>query len=228
MSEAAQGGERFAAAHRALAADPAIQFRMAPHAPSPPPTPPEWLVWLMDKLKPVGRFFDWLSSWMPDAPWARIILWGLIAAAAAFVLVTVIDRVRHGAWRWPTRQRRARDVAATPVEEEWAPAAAPARAWLEEADALAARGRYAEALHHLLFRSIEDIAQRRPQLARPSLTSREIAAARGIPAMARALFAGIAGKVERSLFGGHAVGAEDWRTARAAYADFALPGQWRG
>jgi hypothetical protein len=62
---------------------------------------------------------------------------------------------------------------------------------------------------------------------RPALTSRELAAAEAIPAPARDLFARIARLVERSLFGGRPVAADDWTTARAAYADFALPGTWR-
>lgn len=220
-------GDRLGEAHRALTADPDIQFTMAPRTPPEPWKPPAWLEWLFDKLRPVGRFFSWLSDLMPAAPWARVILWSLIAAAVGFLLFVLIDRVRHGEWRLPGRKKRARQVAAQASEPDWTPDAAPARAWLDEADALAARGLYAEAVHHLLFRSIEDIAQRRPALVRPSLTSRELAAASGIPAIARNLFAGIAGKVEASLFGGRAVSNEDWRGARAAYADFALPGQWR-
>ena len=86
----------------------------------------------------------------------------------------------------------------------------PARAWLDEADALAARGLYAEAVHHLLFRSVEDIQRAARTLVRPSLTSRELAAASGIPTIARELFARIAGYVERSLFGGRPVVADDW------------------
>ena len=118
---------------------------------------------------------------------------------------------------------------AVPVEEEesWAPEAAPARSWLREADALAAQGRYAEAVHHLLFRSIEDIGRRRPRLVRPALTSRELAAAEALPPPARSLFARIAGLVERSLFGGRPVEAGDWTAARSAYADLVLPGTWR-
>jgi hypothetical protein len=113
------------------------------------------------------------------------------------------------------------------AEEEWMPDGAPVRAWLAEADALAAKGRYAEAIHLLLFRSVEDIARRRPQVVRPALTSRELAAAPGVPGSARALFARIAAGVEASLFGGRAVDEEGWVMARAAYADFALPGAWK-
>ena len=221
--------QRFADAHRALRDDPAIQFGMGPAVPPKPPEPPAWLKWLFEHLKPVGRFFDWISSLMPAAPLAQFLLWTVIGALALMLVWMIVTRVRSGEWRVPFKKRRARQVAVGELpEEEWAPDFAPAREWLSEADALAARGLYAEAVHHLLFRSVEDIRQKRPQLVRPSLTSRELAAATGIPTIARELFARIAGYVEHSLFGGHPVGADDWMKARAAYADFALPGQWRG
>jgi len=225
--QAAAAGERLAAAHRALKADPDIQFVLMP-AP-PPPQPPEWLVsfakWLGETLRPVGRAFEWVGSFFPDAPYARILLWTVLALAAAALAVMLYRRLRHGTWRLPRWRRSA--PAEMPAEEEWRPDHAPARSWLEEADALAAQGRYAEAIHHLLFRSIDDIARRRPSLVRPALTSRELASADAVPTGARSLFARIAALVERSLFGGRPVGPSDWSDARAAYADFALPGAWR-
>ncbi|HLL31408.1 MAG TPA: DUF4129 domain-containing protein, partial [Allosphingosinicella sp.] len=154
-------------------------------------------------------------------------LWTVLALAASAFAWMVYRRIRDGEWRLP-RRRRAEQVEAEAEEEAWAPEAAPARSWLREADALAAQGRYAEAVHHLLFRSIEDIGRRRPRLVRPALTSRELAAAEALPVPARSLFSRIAGLVERSLFGGRAVGADDWTEARAAYADLVTPGAWRG
>ena len=135
------------------------------------------------------------------------------------------NRLRHGEWRLrPPRIARGANV---PAEEEWTPEETGARAWLEEADALAREARFAEAIHHLLFRSIEDIASRRPALVRRALTSRELAAAHSIPERARALFAAIARLVERSLFGGRPVNEGDWLQARQAYSDFAVPTAWR-
>jgi hypothetical protein len=224
--QAAIAADRFAAAHHVLRADPSIQFAM--HPVKPPAPPPTWLTnffhWLA--YGPIGRFFGWIGRFMPDAPFARGLLWVLLAALAAVLLWVIVVRLREGQWRLP-RRRRATAVLAEPEEEAWAPDAAPVRAWLQEADALAAEGRYAEAVHHLLFRSIEDIARRRPRLVRPALTSRELAAAEAVPVPARDLFARIARLVERSLFGGRPVSADDWTGARAAYADFALPGTWR-
>jgi hypothetical protein len=224
--QAATAADRFAAAHHALRGDPTIQFTMQPV--KPPAPPPSWLINFIEWLAkgPIGRFFSWIGRHMPEAPIARMLLWVLLAVLAATLIWVIAVRLREGQWRLP-RRRKAIAVAAEPEEEVWAPDAAPVRAWLKEADALAAEGRYAEAVHHLLFRSIEDISRRRPRLVRPALTSRELAAAEAVPAPARDLFARIARLVERSLFGGRPVSLDDWSGARAAYADFALPGTWR-
>jgi len=227
-SQAAAGGaDRFAHAYQALRADSAVQFNLTP--PPSPPTPPEWLRaflrWLGDTLEPVGRALSWLASFFPDAAYARILLWIVIGLGAAALLWALYNRLRHGEWRLrPPRLARGADV---PAEEEWTPEETGARSWLEEADALAREARFAEAIHHLLFRSIEDIASRRPALVRPALTSRELAAAQSIPERARALFAAIARLVERSLFGGRPVNEGDWLQARQAYSDFAVPTAWR-
>ena len=224
---AAEAAQRLHAAHAALRADPDVQFTMLPEP--PPPEPPAWLRalgrFLEHLFRPLVRLLRWIGSWMPDAPVARVVLWTVIALVLTALLWAVVQRFRHGEWRLPRRRRPVAEEVA--VEEDWAPEAAPARAWLQEADALAAAGRYAEAAHCLLIRSVEDVARRRPRLVRPALTSRELARAEALPPRSRDLFAGIAALVERSLFGGRPVGAQDWSAARAAYADFALPQAWR-
>ena len=227
MTNTAGEPDRFPAAHAALKADSSVQFDLT----SPPPSqqPPGWLKalfeWLEKALEPVGRFLRWVGSFMPDAPLARILLWTLLGLAAAALLWGIYQRLKTGRWQLP-RIRRA-PYREAEVEEEWVPGDAPVRSWLAEADALAEQGRYAEAIRHLLFRSIDDISSRRPGAVRPSLTSREISAAEAIPARARGLFVGIVRVVERSLFGGRAVERADWTAARSAYADFALPQAWR-
>lgn len=226
--QAAKGDDaRLAGAYRALRADPAIQFHLTKAA--PPPTAPGWLRrlghWIADIFRPIGRAMAWIDNQMPDAPYARILLWTILALALAGLIWLIVTRLRSGAWQWPRRRRRAAEAAA---DDSWMPDAAPARAWLDEADALAARGAYAEAAHHLLLRSIDDIERRRPRLVRPARTSRDIAADRAMPPHARTIFGNIAALVERSLFGGRAVSADDWAEARAAYADFALAKAWAG
>lgn len=213
-------------AWRALRGDGDVQFDLTPA--EPPPHAPAWLRtlghWIADLFRPVGRAIDWIASQMPAAPYARILLWTVLVTAALGLAWLLVERWRSGEWRLP-RWRRAAE--AEPAEEEWVPEAAPVRAWLQEADALAARGEFAEAVHHLLRRSIDDIAYRRPRLVRPALTSRDIAAAEAIPHEARGLFTRIVATVERSLFGGRAVSADEWTATRAAYADLALAKAWR-
>jgi hypothetical protein len=218
---------QFRRAWRALRGDGGVQFDLTPAVPAP--QAPAWLRtlghWVADVFRPIGRALSWITSQMPEAPYARILLWAVLIAGALALLWMGVQRFRTGEWRLPFWRRRG--DGAVEAEEEWVPEAAPARAWLEEADVLASRGEFAEAVHHLLRRSIDDIAWRKPQLVRPALTSRDIAAADGIPAQARSLFRPIVAIVERSLFGGRPVSADDWSATRAAYADFALPKAWR-
>ena len=209
-----------------MRADSSIQFNL--RAPDPPPQPPEWLRaffhWLGKVLEPVGRFLRWIGSFLPDAPYARILLWTVLVAAAGFLGWAVYNRIRHGEWRI---RRLPHGTAQVEAVEDWVPENEAAQSWLEQADLLARQGQYAEAIHHLLFRSVEDISRRRPNLVRPALTSRELAASQALPAKARELFAAIARLVERSLFGGREIGEPDWLSARESYANFALPGAWR-
>lgn len=206
-----------------------MQFDLKPVP--PPPELPEWVHkvgdWIAWALSPIGHALKWLYSLVPAAPYARILFWAVIVAIALLILWVIIDRVRNGSWRLPRWRRRTPVASTAESESEWAPQAAPVRAWLREADALASEGRYAEAVHHLLIRSIEDITKRRPKLVRPALTSRDIAAAEAMPSGARDIFSRITRIVERSLFGGRAVDSSDWSEARTAYADFVLPKVWK-
>ncbi|MBW6526453.1 DUF4129 domain-containing protein [Sphingomonas sp. RHCKR7] len=222
---------RFAEAHRALLADPAVQFQLTRRP--PPPEPPMWLrrlgEWIEAGLRPLARALRWLGAWLPDLPdlpYARVLLWTVIALLLAGVTWAAVERLRFGHWRWPRWRRRRDGIPETPdATPLFDPA--PVRAWLREADALAAAGRFAEAVHLLLFRSIEDLARRRPGMVQPALTARELAAAPALPPPARARFAAIAGQVERSLYGGRPVDAACWAATRADYAAFALPAAWR-
>ncbi|SNS92621.1 protein of unknown function [Sphingomonas laterariae] len=195
----------FSAAHDRLRADPAIQFDMP--AITPPDPPPEWLIRL---LKATG-------------PYAEYIAWGLLILAGTALLYLIARHLLANGLPFARRGKMEAEAA----EPEWRPEAGPARQLLAEADALAAAGRYAAAVHLLLQRSIEEIERRRPHLIRPAFTSRDIAAANGLPGQTRRVFAGIAAIVEASLFGGREVDAAGWQKARAAYEDFALPQVWR-
>ena len=228
-SGSAAAASRLVAAHRDLVADPDVQFRMVPVPPAAklPPWLDHFLHWLGRGLRPIGRFLAWIGHFIPDAPYARILLWSVIAILAAGLLWMVIERIRYGVWRRPRLNRRRRVEIAPDEMDDWQPQSAPLHEWLAEADALAREGHYAQAVHHLLFRSVEDIGNRRPQAVRPASTSRELANTGAIPPAVRDLFAHIARLVERSLFGGRPVSEGDWQAARQAYADLAQPRTWR-
>jgi hypothetical protein len=197
--------DRFAEAHRALLADGTIQLDLIPVKQAPPPA---W-------LEPLIRFIETIF------PVIRVLFWIAVAAAVLFLVFAIVRRVRDGEWSW--RRKRVAPEAA----ENWLPEEAPARALLREADALAEAGRFDEAAHLLLFRSIEDIDRRRPHLVRPALTSRDLAGAQALPAGPRRSFGDIVMMVERSLFGGRILGKTDWQACRAAYQDFAFASAWK-
>lgn len=193
------------AAHQRLLSHHNLQFDFAPYvAPAQKPLPP-WFEML-------GRLFK------AAAPVVEWVFWGAVAAAVLLILYLVAREL--GFVRWRTKGKR---PAAT---FNYQPDAATARALLADADALAAEGRFAEAVHVLLQRSIDDMRQRRPRAIAASLTSRDIENLPALPAQVRPAFAAMARLVEHSLFGGRPVGQPDFALARSAYEDFALPGAW--
>lgn len=192
----------------AVRADEAIQF--APVT-VPPPKPREpglldaILRWLGEALEPVGRALG--MSW-------PVFKWVLLAIALG-ALVLLVWRMASPALHWRPRRKVA------DADESWTPATSEALALLEDADALAAQGRFDEATHLLLKRSVGQIAAARPDLVEPATTARELAALRALPEAARTAFGTIAARVERSVFALRALGADDWQAARDAYAAFA-------
>ncbi len=185
-----------------------IQF--APVEPKPPPETPGWLErlneWLRELFEPLGRALG--MSW-PTVQWVLIALAVLMALVTAwFLLAPLIER-------WRLRQPAA-------PEEVWSPDRDSAAALLADADRLAGEGRYEDAVHLLLKRSVADIAEARPDWLLPASTAREIALFPKLPERARSAFSVIAERVERSLFALRRLDEADWSAARQAYAEFAL------
>lgn len=199
---AATGGD-FDAAHRALVADRTLQFEM--QGVEAPPPPPGWLQPLVEFLAAMGPVF-------------KLIFWlGLAVLVVAVIWFIARELIRI---RLPDRKK------ALDMDAGWRPAPAAALALLSDADALAAEGRFAEAVHLLLLRSINDIDGRLPNTVRPALTARDIAGLSRLPAAARPAFDRIARVVESSLFGGRPVDRAAFADCRAAYEAFAFPQAW--
>jgi len=161
--------------------------------------------WLGDVFAPLGQLLG--GSWW----WLQ---WVLLAAVAGFVVLMLVRMFGPGG---AARQRQA-----APPVAQWQPDRAATLALLEDADRLAAEGRFDEATRLLLQRSVGHIAAARPDWVEPSSTARELAALPALPDAARTAFRVIAERVERSLFGLRALDRPDWDAARAAYTEFAL------
>jgi hypothetical protein len=199
--------QALAAAHARLLADRSLQFDFKTVT-DPNLRLPHWLeVALKAVGQVVGAIFQGLS------PVMTVVFWGGVALGVAlivFLIVREIVGVRLA------RRRRARPPRAAPVD--WRPEEAKARALLQ--------GAFDEAVHLLLYRSIDDIEGRRPRLVRPALTSRDIAALDAVPGAARSAFAAIAQVVEASFFGGRPADGAAFAECRRAYEAFAFPEAW--
>ncbi|HYI47700.1 MAG TPA: hypothetical protein VEX35_04470 [Allosphingosinicella sp.] len=191
-------GDAFGEAHRQLVADNTIQFDL------PPVQEPN------------------IPDMSGAIPFIQVLFWVAVAGFALFILYLIANRLAGADW---SRRSRGGDEAEA---ESWRPQAREARELLGDADALAAQGLYSEAARLLLFRSIEDIDAKRPDLIRRAFTSRDIAALEEIPPPPRSAFLAIAMMVERSLFAERPLAAGDWASCRSAYESFAFAEGWRG
>ncbi|MBK8199451.1 MAG: DUF4129 domain-containing protein [Acidobacteria bacterium] len=176
----------------------------------PPKPPPSWLKAIADFLQALGPVFQFVF-------WAAVVL--IVAGLLYFIFGEAI-RLRFGG-----RQKN-KVKAEDDVLQDLRPDAAAARSLLDEADALARQGRFAEAVHLLLFRSIEDIQDRVEGGVPTSLTAREIAGLGKLPERAKRGLRPIIQVVERSFFGGRPVDAAGWQEARQSYEDFAFGEGW--
>ena len=175
-----------------------------------PREPPGWIRAIAEFLQALGPLF-------------RLVFW-LIGAAVVLGLLYFLFgeaiRMRLGF------KRKEKTKATDDVLTDIRPDAARARSLLEEADALAREGRFAEAVHLLLFRSIEDVQERLEGGVPTSLTAREIAGLGSLPDRARRALKPIIQIVENSFFGGRDVDADGWQSARRSYEDFAFGEGW--
>jgi len=196
---------KLAAAHEAMLRTPDLQLKFA--AAPPPPPPPHWLEWVAKALEALAPLLKW-------------VFWAGLAAVVALILYFLAREllgVRFG-------RRAARK--AKPSATDWLPDPGRARALLEDADRLAAEGRFDEAARLLLHRSVADFEGRRPGVVRPALTSRDIAHLPSMPERARGAFAAIAAAVETSFFAARPLDAGAFAECRRAYERFAFPEAW--
>jgi len=141
-------------------------------------------------------------------PLALTLLLRFLAYAGAAVLLSLA-----AVWLW-RRLRPAPSDAAVAGDTATAPAEIP----VAEARALAAAGRFGEAIHALLLETLAALS-RASRLA-PSLTSREILARVPLPARAREALSALVLAVELSRFGGARPGEADYRACLERFETF--------
>lgn len=166
-----------------------------------------WLADLLNSLGPVFRFIFYAGL-------------AFVVGTILYFILTQFTDIRFTSLR--KRPQAPKDdvlVAARPDQ-------AVARSLLEEADALARNGQFNEAVHLLLFRSIQDIRSRRDGRLPDALTAREIGELQDLPERPRSALKPIVTLVERSFFGGRDLLQDDWKTARASYEEFAFGEAW--
>jgi len=167
-------------------------------------------------IRAIAAFFGAIGS----------VLGYLLAAIILFAILAGLYMVfgESLTLRWRQKEKSAApDISVMP---DLRPEQGRARALLEDADALAAQGRFSEAVHMLLFRSIDEIREKKSGLIVRSLTAREIGALGDLPDWIKDALSPIIRVVERSFFGGHDVTETGWRDARKSYESFAFGEAW--
>jgi len=201
-------------AYETILANPDTQFEPLELKPAEP-REPSWFAealqslfdWLAEILGPIGGALA--SNWSV----LQWILGGVLLALVVYLIIRLIG---------PLSQRQGSTANIESVEPEWQPERKESLALLEDADRLAAQGRYDEAARLLLKRSVGQIAKARPEWVEPSSTARELAALPRLSDSARRAFSVMSAAVESSVFALKSLKQDDWTKAREAYADFAL------
>jgi hypothetical protein len=201
--------------HDGLSADPSFQTGLP--VSQPPELPRTGPSVLGDVFEAIGGFIAFI------APVLRLLLIFALIVLVIFVLYSLAralyDR-RERLGRLLNRPNAADDLKTVDLrpEEQFA------RTLLSDADALAAAGRYGEAIRLLLLSSIRDMQVRIHQRIGVSLTAREIGRLGALPDVSRLALHRIIHTVELNVFGEQPVGQDDYSRAREDYTLLAFEG----
>ena len=144
-----------------------------------------------------------------------LLLWTLAFAGGALLVIYLVNALPHLA----RRSRAEPDQKSKPGSHgEEAPMGRPqGESPLDEADRLARQGNFGEAVHLLLFRTLENLRRRLDAAQWLSLTNREIVRRVPLKEGAKSALALIVNMAELSHFGGRALDEAQYRTCRESY-----------
>lgn len=177
------------------------------------------------RRRPGGRIADYDDRQLVDtrlqeqgggSPLASTLMWGLaivIGAIMVFWLVSELGRFA-GDPEVPLEDDDARQRLAAQVD-------AIIDRPLGDADELARRGDFAEAIHTLLLRTLQELARGAAVRIVPAMTSREVLARVPLLADARTALAGLITAVEITHFGDEPANAADYERCRQQFHVFA-------
>ncbi|MEM5516739.1 hypothetical protein WNY37_07245 [Henriciella sp. AS95] len=167
-------------------------------------------------LDAIADFFGWLFRII--GPLLKYLMIAVIVGAILYALWYMFGDAAGLRFN----RKKAKDGPDVSEIDDQRPTQTQAVALLDEADALARQGRFAEAVHLLLFRSIDDLQKKRSGGVPASLTAREIQSLSDLSQAARRALSPIIRIVETSFFGGRPVDESGWKQARQSYEDFAF------
>ena len=145
----------------------------------------------------------------------KFVLWGvLIVGIALLVFWLGTELMRYGG---DDKQLATTDDEAGKSSVDLAVIQRP----LGDAEELAARGEYTEAIHMLLLRTLQELVRSAAVRVSPAMTSREILARVPLLADAREALAGLITAVEITHFGGDQATLDDYVRCRAQFQKFA-------
>lgn len=199
----AQANTSFDEAFETMKADETFQFEL--ESASVPPR----LGWLEDFFAAIAKFIVSIT------PLLQVLFYIGLACVIAFILYAIGKAIYET--RWPSKSVPAHEDMPEPL---YAPDRERAQILLDEVDALAAAGRFDEAVHQLLYRSIQDIDGDRPNVIQKSFTAREIASLKILSPATQQAFKIISLVVETSYFGAKSIGRSEFETCREAYTQF--------
>jgi Domain of unknown function (DUF4129) len=158
----------------------------------------EWLDNLLD------RFFASLVRLGSRAPWIGWVLLGLLLVGVGVALLWLLIRIERNA-----RVRLIPDVVVAPG----APSAREWQLWLKDAQDMAAKGFWREAIHFLYWAAIARLESRRLWPADRTRTPREYLALVAGSDPRKANLTELTRRFERTWYGGRAAGAADFHAA---------------
>ncbi|WP_193369532.1 DUF4129 domain-containing protein [Pelagibius marinus] len=158
-----------------------------------------------------------IPPWLVDT-----ILWGLGAVVAGIILFFLFNLARE---LLESRLGIKRSPKVAPAEAAKVQAVPPARREAEhrtlaEADALAAEGRFSEAIHLLLLVAMERLRRELGPRVAPAMTSREVLRLSAIPGEATAPLTRMVALSEINHFGGRSAREPEYRNCRDDFLRF--------